>query len=135
MAMTVQQMRPVAHVPFVLGVFRRLAGATILDRLLPPHPAPGLSCGRGVAALGRAMRDGDQALSQGGKRWEERGLVALLQPGFTRASRHADRFGHVLEALVAAQLHGGCGAVARTALAVSALPPPWRPQAPTPRAL
>ena len=36
MAMTVQQMRPVAHLPLVLGGLRRLAVATIIDRLIPP---------------------------------------------------------------------------------------------------
>jgi hypothetical protein len=45
-------MHPVAHLPFVLGVLRRLEVATGIDRLIPPHPAHGLSCGRGVAALG-----------------------------------------------------------------------------------
>ena len=70
MAMTVQQLRPVAQVPFVLGVLRRLEVAPILDRLLPPHPAHVLSCGRGVAALGRAMLDGDQALYKGGDGWQ-----------------------------------------------------------------
>ena len=51
MAITVQQMHPVAHLPFVLGVLRRLEVATVIDRLIPPHPAHGLSCGRGVEAL------------------------------------------------------------------------------------
>lgn len=72
--MAIQQMHPVAHVPLVLGVLRRLAVATLLDDLLPPHPAPGLSCGRGVAALVRAMLEGPHALSQGGRRLEERGM-------------------------------------------------------------
>ena len=35
MAMTVQQMHPVAHLPLVLGVLRRLEMATVLDRLIP----------------------------------------------------------------------------------------------------
>ena len=91
MATTVQQLRPVAQVPFVLGVLRRLEVAPILDRLLPPHPAHVLSCGRGVAALGRAMLDGDQALYKGGRRLAERGIVSLLQPGRTRAALHDDR--------------------------------------------
>jgi hypothetical protein len=47
-AITVQQMPPVAHGPLVLGVLRRLEGATVLDRLRLPHPAHGLSCGRGA---------------------------------------------------------------------------------------
>ena len=38
MAITVQQMHPVAHVPLVLGVLRRLEVATVIDRLIPPHP-------------------------------------------------------------------------------------------------
>ena len=81
MAMTVQQMRPVAHVPLVLGGLRRLEVATSIDRLLPPHPAHVLSCGRGVEALVLAMLDGDHALYKGGQRLEERGIVSLLQPG------------------------------------------------------
>jgi Domain of unknown function (DUF4277) len=91
MAMAVQPMHPVAHVPVVLGVLRRLEVATVVDRLIPRHPAHVLWCGRGVEALVRAMLDGDQALYQGGRRLEERGRVTLLQPGFTRASRHDDR--------------------------------------------
>jgi hypothetical protein len=81
MALAVQQMRPVAHLPVVLGVLRRLEVATVIDRLLPPHPAPGLSSGRGVAALGLAILDGDHALSKGGRRLEERGMMDRLQPG------------------------------------------------------
>jgi Domain of unknown function (DUF4277) len=50
MAVSVQQIHPVAHLPLVLGVLRRLEVATIIDRLLPPHPAHVLSSGRGVEA-------------------------------------------------------------------------------------
>ena len=91
MATTGPQIHPVAHFPFVLGVLRRLEVATVMDRLLPPHPAHGLSCGRGVAALVRAMLDGHHALYKVGRRLEERGMVALLQPGLTRAALHDDR--------------------------------------------
>ena len=129
MATTLQQMHPVAHVPLVLGVLRRLEVAPIIDRLLPLHPAPGLSCGRGVEALGLAMLDGPHALSQVGRRLAERGRLTLLQPGLTRIARNASRLGRRLEALVAAQLTTVSGAIARKALAVSALPPPWLPQA------
>ena len=80
-----------AHVPLVLGVLRRLEVATVIDRLIPPHPAHGRSCGRGGAALVRAILDGDQALSKVGKRLEERGMVALLQQGVTCASLPDDR--------------------------------------------
>jgi hypothetical protein len=78
MAMTVQQIRPVAPLPLVLGVLRRLEVATIIDRLIPPHPAHVLSCGRGVEALVLAILDGDHALYKVGKRLEERGIVSLL---------------------------------------------------------
>src|SRR4029450_5631477 len=105
MAMTVQQIRPVAHLPLVLGVLRRLEVATIIDRLIPPHPAHVLSCGRGVEALVLAILDGDHALSKGGRRLEERGIVSLLQPGLTRASLNDYRLGHILDALFAANLN------------------------------
>ena len=73
LAMTVQQMHPVAHMPVVLGILRRLEVATLVDGLIPPHPAHGLSCGRGGAALGLAMLDGQHALSKVGKRREDAG--------------------------------------------------------------
>jgi hypothetical protein len=60
--------------------------ATVIDRLIPPHPAHGLSCGRGAEAMVLAILDGHHALSKVGKRLEERGMVALLQPGLTRAA-------------------------------------------------
>ena len=46
MAVSVQPMRPVAQVPFGLGVLRRLEVATVIDGLLAPHPAHVLSAGR-----------------------------------------------------------------------------------------
>jgi hypothetical protein len=107
MAITVQQIHPVAHVPLVLGVLRRLEVATLIDGLIPPHPAHGLSCGRGVEALVLAMLDGQHALSKVGKRLEARGMVTLLQPGLTRAALHDDRLGHILDALVAAHRNQG----------------------------
>ena len=51
MAVSVQHIYPVAHLPLVLGVLRRLEVATVIDRLIPLHPAHVLSCGRGVEAL------------------------------------------------------------------------------------
>ena len=62
MALAVQQVHPVAHLPLVLGMLRRLNVATVIDRLIPPHPAPGLSCGRGVEAMVLAILDGHHAL-------------------------------------------------------------------------
>ena len=70
MATTVQQMHPIAHLPLVLGVLRRLEVATVIDRLIPPHPAHGLSCGRGVEALVLAILDGHHALYKVGDAWK-----------------------------------------------------------------
>jgi len=128
MAIAGQQMRPVAHLPLVLGVMRRLKVASLLDDLIPPHPAHGLSTGHGGAALVLAILDGDHALYTVGQRLEERGMRALLQPGLTRASLHDSRLGHIRDALFAAKLNKVCSALALSALAVSAIPTPWRHQ-------
>ena len=51
MAVTIQQISPVAHLPLVLGVIRKLNVAALIDTFCPPHPAHVLSCDRGVEAL------------------------------------------------------------------------------------
>jgi Domain of unknown function (DUF4277) len=135
MAITVQHIHPVAHLPLVLGVLRRLEVATVVDRLIPPHPAHGLSCGRGVEALELAILDGHHALYKVGRRLEERGMVTLLQPGLTRIALNDYRLGHILEALFAANLNKVYGAIALKALEVYALPTPWLHQDPTTIAL
>src|ERR1700752_4560034 len=90
MALAVQQIRPVAHLPLVLAIL-----------------------------------DGHHALYKVGRRLEERGMVALLPPGLTRASLNDYRLGHILDALFAANLNRVVGAVALKALEVYALPTPW----------
>ena len=125
MAVSVQQSHPIAHLPLVLGVLRRLEVATVIDRLIPPHPAHGLSCGRGVEALVLAILDGHHALYKVGRRLEERGMVALLQPGLTRAALNDYRLGHILDALFAANLNAVFSAVALKALEVYAIATPW----------
>src|SRR5215467_6530382 len=125
MAVSVQHIHPVAHLPLVLGVLRRLEVATVIDRLLPPHPAHVLSCGRGVEALVLAILDGHHALYKVGQRLDERGMMALLQPGLTRAAFHDYRLGHILDALFAANLNTVFSALALKALEVYALPTPW----------
>ena len=125
MPVIVQQSHPIAHLPLVLGVLRRLEVATVIDDLIPPHPAHGLSCGRGVEALVLAILDGHHALYKVGRRLEERGMVALLQPGLTRAALNDYRLGHILDALFAANLNTVFNAVALKALEVYALPTPW----------
>ena len=125
MATTVEQIHPVAHLPLVLGVLRRLEVATVIDRLIPPHPAHGLSCGRGVEALVLAILDGHHALYKVGRRLDERGMGTLLQPGLTRAALNDHRLGHVLDALFAANLNGVFSAIALKALEVYAIATPW----------
>jgi transposase len=125
MAIAVQQIYPIAHLPLVLGVLRRLEVATVIDRLIPPHPEHVLSTGRGVEALVLAILDGHHALYKVGRRLEERGMLTLLEPGLTLASLHDYRLGHILDALFAANLNKVFSAVALKALEVYAIPTPW----------
>jgi hypothetical protein len=62
-------------------------------------------------------------------------MVALLQPGRTRAARTDDRCGPILDALCAANFNRVFGAIALKVLEVYAIPTPWRLQDPTPSAL
>jgi transposase len=125
MAITVQRVDPIAHLPLILGVVRRLGVATVIDRLLPPHPAHVLSCGQGVEALLLAILDGHHALYKVGARLEERGILPLLQAGLQRASLNDYRLGQILDALFAANLTRVFGAGALNALEVYAIPRPW----------
>src|SRR5215831_18653051 len=125
MAIAVQQIRPVAHLPLVLGVLRRLEVASLIDALIPPHPAHVLATGRGVEAPVLAILDGDHALYKVGQRLAERGMLEPLQPGLSRASLHDYRLGHILDALFAGNLNKVFSAIALKALEVYALPTPW----------
>jgi len=125
MAVSVQEIRPIAHLPLVLGVLRRLEVATIIENLIAPHPQHVLSTGRGVEALVLAILDGDHALYKVGQRLDERGMLALLQPGLTGASLHDYRLGHILDALFAANLNKIFSTIALKALEVYAMPAPW----------
>src|SRR5499426_533352 len=135
MAIAVQQIRPVAHLPLVLGVLRRLKVASLIDDLIPPHPAHVLSTGRGVEALVLAILDGDHALYKVGQRLDERGILGLLQAGLTRASLHDYRLGHILDALFAANLNKVYSAIVLKALEVYAISTPWLHQDTTTMAL
>jgi hypothetical protein len=121
----IQQIRPVAHLPVVLGVVRKLNVAALIETCCPPHPAPIRSCGRGVEALLLAMLDGPHALYKVGARLEERGRLPLLQDGLGRVSLHDDRLGQMLDALFGAQLNRVFGAIALNALDVSTIATPW----------
>src|SRR4029434_1679128 len=125
MALTVHEIRPVAHLPLVLGMLRKLEVMVVIDTLCPPHPDNVVSCGRGVEALVLAILDGDHALYKVGQRLEERGMLPLLQAGLRRESLNDYRLGQILDALFAANLNQVFGAVALKALNVYALPTLW----------
>src|SRR2546422_7129555 len=125
MAMAIHQMRPVAHLPLVLGVVRKLNVAALIDTFCPPHSAHVLACGRGVEALVLAILDGHHALYKVGTRLEERGMLPLLQAGMGRASLNDYRLGQMLDTLCAANLNRVFGAIALNALEVYALSTPW----------
>ena len=101
-AVSMRHSAPVAHLPLVLGVLRKLEVAQLIDTLIPPNPAHVLSGGRGVKALVVALLDGHHALYKVGRRLDERGMVPLLQPGLERPSVHDTRLGQMLDALFAA---------------------------------
>jgi transposase len=128
MAMSVSGIVPVAHLPLILGVLRKLAVAALIADLLPPHPDNVIACGRGVAALVLAILDGNHALYKVGVRWEERGLWPLLQEGLQRESGHDDRLGLMLATVFAANLNRVFGALALKALEVSSLETAWLQQ-------
>jgi transposase len=125
MAVAIQPINPIAHLPLVLGVVRKLNMAALIDTFCPPHPAHVLSCGRGVEALLLAILDGHHALYKVGAHLEDRGMLPLLQPGLKRTSLHDNRLGQILDALFAAHLNRVFGAIALNALEVYALSTPW----------
>jgi transposase len=125
MAIAIHQISPVAHLPLVLGVVRKLNVAALIDTFCPPHPAHVLSCGRGVEALLLAILDGHHALYKVGARLEGRGMLPLLQPGLHSASLHDTRLGQILDALFAVNLNRVFGAIALNALEVYAISTPW----------
>jgi len=60
-----------------------------------------------------------------GQRLEERGMVALLPPGLTRAALKDHCLGHILDALFTANLNKVFSAVALKALEVYTIATPW----------
>jgi hypothetical protein len=128
MVVTIHQISPVAHLPWALGVIRKLKVAALIDTFCPPPPGHVLSCGCGVEALLLAILDGHHALYKVGARLEARGMLPLLQPGLNLTSLHDYRLGQILDALCAANLNRVCGAIALNAREVYALSAPWRHQ-------
>ena len=91
MPVSIRRLAPVAHLPLVLGVLRKLEVAQLIDTMIPPHPAHVLSSGRGVEALVLAILDGHHALYKVGRRLDERGMLPLLQPGLEVTAVHDAR--------------------------------------------
>jgi hypothetical protein len=110
MAVSVREIRPVAPLPLILGVLRKLDIATCINAIIPPHPGNVISCGRGVDALVVAILDGDHALYKVGARLEERGMLPLLQEGMERESCNDYRLGQILDARFAANRNRVFGA-------------------------
>ena len=125
MTVSIRRVAPVAHLPLVLGVLRKLEVAQLIDTKIPPNPAHVLSNGRGVEALVLAIVDGHHALYKVGRRLEERGILPLLQPGLEVTSVHDSRLGQILDALFHANLNQVFGAVALKALETYAIATPW----------
>ena len=77
MAVSIRRLSPVAHLPLVLGVLRKLEVAQIINTMIPPNPAHVLSNGRGVEALVVAILAGHHTLYKVGRRLDERGMLPL----------------------------------------------------------
>jgi Domain of unknown function (DUF4277) len=135
MVVSIRRLAPVAHLPLVLGVLRKLHVAQLIETVIPPNPAPVLSCGRGVEALVLAILDGHHALYKVGRRLDERGMFPLLQPGLASTAVHDTRLGQILDALFAAKLNQVFSAIALKALETYAIATPWMHQETTTIAL
>lgn len=125
MAVTIEQVAPVAHLPLVLGVLRKLDVAALVDSIIPPHPEQVVSAGRAVEALVLAILDGHHALYKVGRRLDERGMLPLLQPGLEPQSLHDTRLGQTLDALFAANLGEVFSAIALRTLETYQVQTPW----------
>jgi transposase len=125
MAATVDRVAPVAHLPLVLGVLRKLEIATLIDSMIPPHPDQIVSAGRAVEALVLSILDGHHALYKVGRRLDERGMLPLLQPGLGPQSLHDSRLGPTLDALYDANLHTIFSAIALRTLDLYQVDTPW----------
>jgi transposase len=125
MAVTVDRVASVAHLPLVLGVLRKLEIATLIDSIIPSHQDQVVSAGRAVEALVLSILDGHHALYKVGRRLDERGMLALLQPGLAPQSLHDSRLGQTLDALYGANLHTVFSAIALRTLDIYRIGTPW----------
>jgi transposase len=125
MTVSMHRLAPVAHLPLVLGVLRKLEAAQLIETMIPPHPAHVLSSGRGVEALVVAILDGHHALYKVGRRLDERGMFPWFPSGLEVTSVHDARLGQILDALFATNLNQVFRAVALKTLETYAIATPW----------
>ena len=125
MTVSIRRLAPVAHLPLVLGVLRKLEVARLIDEMIPPNPTHVVSCGRGVEALVLAILDGHHALYKVGQRLDERGMLALLQPALQATSLHDTRLGQILDALFKANLNQVFSPIALKSLETYGVSTPW----------
>jgi transposase len=125
MAVTIDRVAPVAHLPLVLGVLRKLGIAELVDSMIPPHPEQIVSAGRAVKALVLAILDGHHALYKVGRRLDERGMLPLLPPGLEPHSLQDTPLGQTLDALFDANLHQVFTPIALRALETYQVQTPW----------
>lgn len=125
MSVIVDRVAPVAHLPLVLGVLRKLEIATLIDSIIPPHQDQVVSAGRAVEALVLSILDGHHALYKVGRRLDERGMLSLLQLGLAPQSLHDSRLGQTLDALFDANLDTVFSAIALRALDIYRVNTPW----------
>jgi transposase len=128
MVVSIDRVAPVAHLPLVLGVLRKLDVAGLVDSFIAPHPDQVVSAGRAVEALVVAILDGHHALYKVGRRLDERGMLALLQPGLEPQSLHDTRLGQSLDALFEANLNQVFSAIALRTLETYQVETPWMHQ-------
>ena len=96
MAMTVQQIHPVAHLPLVLGVLRRLAVAPVIDRLIP-YSTPALVWSRGRSLGPRDSGWASCPLQGRGNGWKSGGWWRCCKDRDSHAPRSNDyRLGHIM---------------------------------------
>jgi transposase len=125
MVVTIDRVAPVAHLPLVLGVLRKLDVAGLIDSLIVPHPEQVVSAGRAAEALVLSILDGHHALYKVGRRLDERGMLELLQPGLEPPSLHDTRLGQTLDALFDANLNEVFSAIALRTLETYQVETPW----------